>query len=92
MEREAQDINIFAHLTQDHQFKGEKELNDLTEFINFLSDKFREYKEDRAQKDKIIEDLKSEVDSLSTKEEKFEKLEEQYPARTILKKKLPPNK
>ena len=47
----------------------------------FLSDKFKEYEEDRAKKDKIIQDLKSEVDSLPAKEEKLEKLQgqqEQY--------------
>ena len=43
----------------------------------FLSDKFKEYEEDRAKKDKIIQDLKSEVDSLPTKDEKLEKLQDQ---------------
>ena len=55
--------------------------------INLLSDKFKEYEEDRAKKDKIIQDLKSEVDSLSTKVEKLEKLEdqnEQYSRRNCL--------
>ena len=42
---------------------------------------------DSAKKDKIIEDLKSEVDSLSTKIEKLEKLQdqqEQYSRRNCL--------
>ena len=46
--------------------------------INLLSDKFKDYEEDRAKKDKIIQDLKSEVDSLSTKVEKLEKLKDQH--------------
>ena len=51
-----------------------EQFNDLTESLNFLSDKFLGYEEDRAKKDKIIEDIKSVVDSLSTKVEKLEKL------------------
>ena len=39
-------------------------LIDLTESINVVSDKFNEYEEDRAKKDKIIKDLISEMDSL----------------------------
>ena len=77
VERQTQDIYTLAHSTQDHQIKDEKQLIDLTESINFVSDKFKEYEEDRAEKDKIIEDLKSDVDSLSTKIEKLEKLEDQ---------------
>ena len=45
--------------------------------MNFLPDEFKEYEEYRAKKDKIIEDLKSDVDSLSTEIEKLEKLEDQ---------------
>ena len=81
VERQTKDIYTLAHSTQDHQIKGENQLIDLTESINFLSDKFKEYEEDRAKEDKIIEDLKSEVDSLSTKIEKLEKIrgqQEQY--------------
>ena len=74
VERQTKDIYTSAHSRQDHQNKGEKQLIDLTESINFLSDKFKEYEEDRAKKDKITEDLKSEVDGLSTKIEKLEKL------------------
>ena len=77
VERQIKDIYTLAHSTQDHQIKGEKQLIDLTESINFLSDKFKEYEKDRAKKDKIIEDLKSEVDSLSTKIEKVERHQDQ---------------
>ena len=75
--RQTKDIYTLSNWTQDHQIKGEKQLIDLTESINFLSDKFKEYEEDRAKKDKIIEDVKSGVDSLSTKIEKLEKLQDQ---------------
>ena len=76
VERQTKDINS-AHSTQDHQIKGKKQWIDLTEPMIFLSDKFKEYEEDRAKKDKIIQDLKSEVDSLPTKDEKLEKLQDQ---------------
>ena len=51
VERQTKDIYTLAHSTQDHQIKGEKQLIDLTESINFLSDKFKEYEEDRTKKD-----------------------------------------
>ena len=50
MERQTKDIYTLAHSTQDHQIKGEKQLIDLTESINVLSDKFKEYEEERAKK------------------------------------------
>ena len=77
VERQRKDIYTLAHSTQDHETKSEKQLIDLTESMIFLSDKFKEYEEDRAKIDKIIEDLKSEVDSPPTKTEKFEKLQDQ---------------
>ena len=90
MERQTKDIYTLAHSKQDHQIAGEMQLINLTESINFLLDKFEEYEEDRTKKDKIIEDLKSEVDSLSTKIEKLER-ETSRPARTIFMKKLSPS-
>ena len=89
MEWPTNDTYTLVHSTQDHQIKGKKQLIDLIESINLLSYKFTEYDKDRAKKDKIIQDLKSEVDSLSTKAEKLEKLQDQQ--RTILKKKLSPS-
>ena len=87
VERETKDIYTLAHLTQDHQIKDQKPLIDLTESINFQSDKCKEYEEDRAKKDKTTEDLKLEVDSLSTKIEKLVKRQdqqEQYSRRKCL--------
>ena len=87
VEMQTKDIYTLAHSTQDHQIKGEKQLIDLAESINFLSDKFKEYEEARPKEDKVIEDLKPEVDSLSTKLGKLEKLQdqqEQYSRRNCL--------
>ena len=77
VEMQTKDIYTSADTTQDHQIKAENQLIDLIDSTNFLSDKFKEYEEVRAKKEKIIEDLKSEVNSLSTKIEKPEKLQEQ---------------
>ena len=80
-------IYTLAQSTQDHKIKSEKQLIDLTKSINFLADKFKEYEVDRPKKNKIIQDLKSEVDSVSTKVEELEKLQdqqEQYSRRSCL--------
>ena len=78
VERQTQDIYTLAHSTQDHQIKDKKQLINLTESINFLLDNFKEYEEDRAKKDNIIQDLKSELNSLSISlSEKHEKLQDQ---------------
>ena len=74
---QTKDIYPLAHSTQDHQIKDEKQWIDMIESINFLLDKFNEYEEDRAKKDKIIQDVKSEVDNLSTKVQKLQKLQDQ---------------
>ena len=38
VERQTKDIYTLVHSTQESQIKGEKQLTDLTESINFLSD------------------------------------------------------
>ena len=42
-------------------------MGDLTESIKLKLDKFKEYEEVRAKKDKTIEDLKSVADNMPTK-------------------------
>ena len=69
MERQTKDIYTLSLSTQNHQSKGKKQWTDLTESINFVSDKFKEYEESWVKEDKIIQDLKSEVDSMLTKVE-----------------------
>ena len=58
------DIFVLAKSTQEQQIKGEKQLNDLHDSIQFISDKFKEYKEDQAKKNEIIGNLKLEVRTL----------------------------
>ena len=77
MERQTKHIYTSTCSTQDHQIKRRKAVNWSVRIHKFLSDKFKEYEEDRPKKDKIIKDLKSEVGSLSTKIEKIDNLKDQ---------------
>ena len=49
--REAKDTYTLTYSIQDHQITGKKQVIDLTESLNFLSNKFDEYEEDVAIKD-----------------------------------------
>ena len=75
--RKTKDTYTLTYSIQDHQITGKIQVIDLTESLNFLSNKFEEYEEDVAIKDKITEDLRSEVDRLSTKVEKLAKFQDQ---------------
>ena len=49
VEKQMNEILLFAKSTQERQIKGERELNDLNDSIQFISDKFKEYEEDHAK-------------------------------------------
>ena len=57
--------------------KGEKQLIDLAQSVQFITSKFDELEKDRKEKEKIINNLKGEVSYLS---EKLGKLEESIDA------------
>ena len=76
-----------AKSTQEQQIKSEKQLNDLHDSVKFISDKFKEYEEDRAKGNEIISNLQLEVRTLSSKVSKLEKQadqQEQYSRRNCL--------
>ena len=50
-------FNCLAKSTQQQQIKGEKQLNDSHEPVQFVSDKFKKYEEDRAKNNKTIRNL-----------------------------------
>ena len=54
------------------QIKGEKQLEDLTDSVKFMSSKFDEYEKERLEREARIVELESKVISLSTKVEKLE--------------------
>ena len=57
--------------------KGERQLHDLHDCVQFISDKFKKYEEDWAKKLEILGNLQSEVGTLSRKVSTLEKQAEQ---------------
>ena len=47
-------IFVQAKSTQEQQIKKERQLNELHDSAQFISEKFKEYEEDRAKKNEII--------------------------------------
>ena len=62
---------ILAHSNNEKLIKGEKNLSDLTESINFMAKKTDDYEEDRTEKEKLIKDLKEEVSYLKNEHEQL---------------------
>ena len=71
------EIFVLAKSTQEQQIKSGKQLNALHDSIKFISDKFKEYEEDRAKGNEIISNLQLEVRTLSSKVSKLEKQADQ---------------
>ena len=69
------------------QIKGDKHLEELTQSVKLMSDKFDEFEKDRKEKEKIINNLKQEVSILQNRVETLEKESddhEQYSRRNCL--------
>ena len=87
VEKQMNEIFFLAKSTQEQQIKGEKQLNDLHDSVQFISEKFKEYEEDREKNNDIIGNLQMEVRTLSSKVSKHEKQadqQEQYSRRNCL--------
>ena len=68
LEEELKDIHKSAlSNNNNNQIKGEKQLADLNESINFMSDKFDEFEKQRQEQKKVIEELRGSVSSLNEK-------------------------
>ena len=83
-------INELFQITssaKDGQIKGELQLKDLNEAVNFISTKFDEYEKERKEREQIIENLEENVSVMNTKVEnlvnEIEK-HEQYSRRNCL--------
>ena len=50
-----------------NRIKGEKQLLDLKDAVNFHSNRFHDFERDRLEKETIIKDLKEEVNCLKEK-------------------------
>ena len=68
MQNLEKEMNIFrdiAQTTQENQIKGTTQLTDLQESVNFINEKFQEYKQDRREKEREIKELKKNISTLS---------------------------
>ena len=60
-------IHKLALSKNSNQIKAEKQLADLSISIKFMSGKFDEFKKERQEQKKVIEELRGEVSSLNEK-------------------------
>ena len=58
LDKQVKELYILAQSNNEKHIKGEKQLLDLTESINFMIKKFDDYEKDRVEKEKLIKDLK----------------------------------
>ena len=63
LDKQVKKLYILAQPNNEKHIKGEKQLLDLTESINFMTKKFDDYEKDSAEKEKLIKDLREEVSS-----------------------------
>ena len=61
------EISASSKATTAIQIKGEKQLSDLTDPVQLISDNFDEYEKDRKTKDKLIRKLQTQVTELADK-------------------------
>ena len=87
LDKQVKELYILAQSNNEKHIKGEKQLLDLTESINFMIKKFDDYEKDRVEKEKLIKDLREEVSSLKNGHEQLKsdvENQEQYSRRNCL--------
>ena len=67
LESKMKEISVSYKETTTSQIKGEKQLSDLTDSVQLISDKFNEYEMDRKAKDEPIMKLQTQVTELTDK-------------------------
>ena len=67
LELKVNEIYELSSSTTDAQIKGAKQLEDLSESIKFINEKFEEYEADRKQKVKEIAELEEDLTALKEK-------------------------
>ena len=67
LELKVNEIYELSFSTKDAQIKGAKQLEDVSESIKFINEKFEEYEADLKQKEKEIAELKEDLTSLKEK-------------------------
>ena len=61
LEKEVKKLKDLASSNNAKQIEGERQLLDLKDAVNLISNKFDDFERDRLKKEKIIKDLKEEV-------------------------------
>ena len=87
LELKVNEIFELSSSTKDAQIKGAKQLEDVSESIKFINEKFEEDEADRKQKEKEIAELNKDLTSLKEKSSQVDKmldLQEQYSRRNCL--------
>ena len=67
LEKEVKELKDLASSNNANQIKGERQLLDLKEAVDFISNKFDDFERDRLEKEKVIKYLKEEVTYLRGK-------------------------
>ena len=67
LEKEVKELKDLASSNNTNQIKGERQLLDLKDAVDFISNKFDDFERDRLEKEEIIKDLKEEVTYLRGK-------------------------
>ena len=65
VEKSVKEIHKMQEKTQSSQIKGELQLKDLSEAVEFIAKKFDQYETERKEKEKIINDLQRKVSEIS---------------------------
>ena len=87
LEEKMNDLYMLANSNKEMQIKGDKQLNDLTSSVEFLTSKLDELERERKEKDELINSLQIEVSSLMVEVKNLEKKaddQEQYSRRNCL--------
>ena len=87
LELEVNEIYELSSSTKDAQIKSAKQLEDVSESIKFINEKFEEYEADLKQKEKEIAELKEDLTSLKETFFQVDKTldrQEQYSRRNCL--------
>ena len=65
VEKSVKEIHEMQEKTQSSQIKGELQLKDLSEPVEFITKKFDQYETERKEKEKIINDLQGKLSEMS---------------------------
>ena len=87
VEKSVKEIHEMQEKTQSSQIKGELQLKDLSEAVEFITKKFDQYETERKEKEKIINDLQGKVSEVSSEIEvlkNFLDLQQQYSRRNCV--------